>query len=217
MSKKPVYECLSVTVRDKTVSSHTSGSVTTTTQGKNVSVRNNIGTNVKLEVVLEFPDGDFLPIILINESLHAPIGKKILMAFKKGEPVAYQVTPIGEIYPLGYIRDRDTFTAQEFMLMALPVVGTMSSLGLASVSDTYYENGEMKVYNGSRITAAVGMVAIALSIYITKGWLAYVVGTALCAVPNTISRIYHGSKENTGRKLMLEDIRKEFDKLKSDL
>lgn len=116
MSRRPAFDCAAVILRDKTVTSHTSGSVTTTKQGNNVSVSNNIGTHVKLEALLEFQNGDLLPAILIDESLHAPVGKKILMAFKSGEPVAYQVTPNGEIYTLGYISERETFTFQDFIM-----------------------------------------------------------------------------------------------------
>ncbi|SEM38824.1 hypothetical protein SAMN04487857_101505 [Pseudomonas sp. ok272] len=217
MSKKPVFKCLPVIIRDKTVSSHTTGSVTTSKQGNNVSVTNNIGTDVKLEVVLEFPDGDLLPTILINESLHAPVGQKILMAFKEGQPVAYQVTPVGAIYPLGYVTRKSTLSAQDVMFMAIPIGGTIAGVGMACTSDSYYEDGEMKPYNASRLTGGLGLAAISLGIYVTGSWVAYIVGTALSAIPNTISCVYSNMKENAGRKLMLGDIKTEFDKLKTEL
>ena len=59
MSDSPVFKCLPVIVRDKVVSSHTSGSVTASGQGRNVSVSNTVSTVVVLDVVLEFPDGIF--------------------------------------------------------------------------------------------------------------------------------------------------------------
>lgn len=217
MSRRPAFDCAAVILRDKTVTSHTSGSVTTTKQGNNVSVSNNIGTHVKLEALLEFQNGDLLPAILIDESLHAPVGKKILMAFKSGEPVAYQVTPNGEIYTLGYISERETFTFQDFIMFALPGVGTFFSLVSLAVTQTYYEHGEFKTYNGNKIVVAAGLAVTALSVYIAKGWFGYVVGTALTAVGFSISAIIGNSKANEGRKLMLREIKNEFDKLKAEL
>ncbi|MBO0493395.1 MULTISPECIES: hypothetical protein [Pseudomonas] len=217
MNRKPAFICTPVIVRDKTVTSHTTGSVTTSTQGRNVSVRNSIGTSVKLEALLEFPDGALLPAILIDESLHAPVGKKILMAFKSGEPVAYQVTPNGEVYALGYITEKETFTFQDFTMFTLPGVGTFFSLVSLAVTQTYYEHGEFKTYNGNKIVVAAGIAVTALGVYIAKGWFGYIVGTALTGIGFSISAIIGNSKANAGRKLMLGEIKNEFDKLKADL
>lgn len=217
MSKKTVVKYVAVIVRDKTVSSHTSGSVTTTKQGNNVSVSNNIGTNVKLELVLEFPDGDLLPVILLNESLHAPVGKKILMAFKEGEPIAYQVTPVGQVYPLGYVTEKSSTGSQEFWGLTMPLAGTFFSLALLALPLTYYEDGEMKNYNGGKIVAAAGLAFTALATYIGRGWLGYIIGTALSGIATLATSVHANSKENAGRKLMLNEIKSEFDKLKVQL
>src|SRR5690606_29238547 len=118
----------------------TSGSVTASGQGRNVSVSNTVSTDVVLDVVLEFPDGDLLPIKLVNESLHAPVGQKILMAFKSGEPIAYQVTPMGKVYPLGYAAEVSEYTFKDFGYLACFGSGTFLAGAMIFMDQSYYED-----------------------------------------------------------------------------
>lgn len=215
MNDSPVFKCLPVTVRDKVVSSHTSGSVTASGQGRNVSVSNTVSTDVILDVVLEFPDGDLLPIKLVNESLHAPVGQKILMAFKSGEPIAYQVTPMGKVYPLGYAAGVSEFTLKDFGYLACFGSGTLFSGAMIFMDQSYYEDGKMKVFSATKIVSAVCLAGVGLATYITKGWLGYIGGTAVASIPIMISCLIYNSKENAGRKLMLQDAAKKFEELKS--
>ncbi|UVL90961.1 hypothetical protein [Pseudomonas sichuanensis] len=217
MTNSPVFKCLPVIVRDKVVSSHTSGSVTATGQGRNISVSNTVSTNVILDVVLEFPDGDLLPIKLINESLHAPIGQKILMAFKGGEPIAYQVTPMGKVYPLGYTTNVSEFTLKDFGYLACFGSGTFFSGAMIFMDESYYRNGEMKPYSATKVVSALCLAGVGLATYVTKGWLGYIGGTAVASFPIMISCMIHNSKENAGRKEMLQDVAKKFEGLKSVL
>lgn len=217
MSDSPVFKCLPVIVRDKVVSSHTSGSVTASGQGRNVSVSNTVSTDVVLDVVLEFPDGDLLPIKLVNESLHAPVGQKILMAFKSGEPIAYQVTPMGKVYPLGYAAEVSEYTFKDFGYLACFGSGTFLAGAMIFMDQSYYEDGRMKVFSATKIVSAVCLAGVGLATYITKGWLGYIGGTAAASIPIMISCLIHNSKENAGRKLMLQDAAKKFEELKPAL
>lgn len=211
MSKRKYYDCIRAVVRDKTTTSHTSGSVTATGSGKNVSVSNNIRTNIKQDVLLEFPDGEIVKTVLINESIDAPIGHAISIAFVKGEPIAYQVNRNGEIHALGYARQQSTLTGQEFMLLIAPVAGTLFGISSTFVPDKYYENGEMKEHHAGQFVAGLGLAATALSMWVMKSWIPYFFGTAVAGVATAISAMIHYARENQGRKRLLNDVKREFD------
>jgi len=158
--------------------------------------------------------------MLTNESLQAPVGQKIIMAFKDGDPIAYQATRTGRIFKLGYLNNKSfngfIDAVQAFVAFALPVIGTFFSFGMVVENWYFYKDGKMQVFNESKIVSGVGLAAVALATGF-GGLAGYLIGTAAVAVPLFITSFRHGMAEEEGRKLMLADIEKEFDKLKEEL
>ncbi|EKT4523426.1 hypothetical protein QEM13_002692 [Pseudomonas putida] len=213
MSKRNCYDCIRAVVREKTTTSHTRGAVTATGTGRNISVSNNIATDIKQDVLLEFPDGKIVKTVLINESIDAPVGHAIFIAFLKGEPIAYRLSGDDQIHSLGYTSQKSSMTGKEFMLLLAPVAGTLFGFAFASTPDKYYENGQMREHHAGQAVAGVGLAVTALSIWLMRSWIPYFVGTAVSGVATAITAIVHYSRENQGRKQLLSDLKKEFDTL----
>lgn len=133
-----------------------------------MTVSNTIGTNIKQEVLLEFPDGKIVKTVLINESIDAPVGQAIYIAFVKGEPIAYRLDRHDEVHSLGYASQRSTLTGQEFLLLLAPVSGTLFGISSTFMPDKYYENGEMKEHHAGQVVAGLGLAGTALSMRVEK-------------------------------------------------
>lgn len=217
MSKRKCYDCIRAVVREKTTTSHTSGSVTASGRGKHITVSNTIGTDIKQDVLLEFPNGKIVKTVLINESIDAPVGQAIFIAFMKGEPVAYRLDRDDQVHSLGYASQRSSLSGQEFLLLAAPVAGTLFGCAYAFIPDKYYENGEMKEHHAGQVVAGVGLAVTALSIWAMRSWVPYFIGTAIFGVATAITAMAHSSRENQGRTRLLEDIKREFDAMDAGL
>lgn len=217
MSKRKCYDCIRAVVREKTTTSHTTGSVTASGRGKHITVSNTVGTDIKQEVLLEFPNGKIVKTVLINESIDGPVGQAIFIAFMKGEPVAYRLDRDNEVHPLGYASQRSSLSGQEFLLLAAPVAGTLFGCAYASIPDKYYENGEIKEHHAGQAVAGLGLALTALSIWAMRSWVPYFMGTAIFGVATAITAIIHNSRENKGRIRLLGDLKREFDVMDTDL
>lgn len=216
MNKRKYYDCIRAVVRDRTTTSHTSGSVTATGKGRNMSVSNTVRTNIKQEVLLEFPEGKIVKTVLINESIDAPVGQAIYIAFVKGEPIAYRLDRHERVHSLGYASQRSALTGQELLLLA-PVSGTLFACSFAFMPDKYYDNGEMKEHHAGQVVAGVGLVATALSIWTMRSWVPYFIGTAITGAAMVITTVIHNLRENRGRNRLLEDVKREFDAMQANL
>lgn len=217
MSKKPVFECKAVIVREKTAISKTGGSVTTSTRGRHTTVTNHVHTDVVLELLLEHSNGEFKKYEVVNESLDAPVGQKILMAFKDNKPCGYQVTPTSPVYSLGYTSEKGSLSGQDFWICIMPGGGTLLSLVMLYNSETYYQDGEIKAYRPARIAGLVSLIGVTSACLLMNPWFGYFAGTAAFGVLNAIVLASHHGKENAGRKRMFEDIRDKFGEKASEL
>lgn len=217
MSKNPVFTCEAVIVREKATISKTGGSVTTSTRGRHTTVTNHVHTDVVLELLLEHANGEFKKYEVVNESLEAPVGQRILMAFKDNKPCGYQVTPTGVVRSLGYTSEKGSLSGQDFWICIMPGGGTLLSLVMLFNDEKYYENGEMKVYNPMKLAGLVSLVGVASACALMNPWFGYFAGTAAFGVLNAIMHSFHYNKENAGRKRMFEDIRDKFGEMSSVL
>lgn len=210
MDDNKVFKCFPVVVKDKTSTSRTSGSVSTNVRGDTVTVNNTVSTNVDLEVLLEFPNGEILPFHILNESLYAPVGSKILMAFKDGKPIAYKTSPGGAVYALGYTNEKYGLSSSEFFLM-VPFVGSIIAGMLLFASETYYKNGEIVPDYTANVVAALGLGGTALAVFLTEEVVAgFFIGTPLSGIALCIAMAIFNGKANAGRKSMLEDVKNKF-------
>ena len=217
MENKPVFRCEVVIIREKTAISQTSGSVTTSTRGRHTTVTNNINTDVVLKLLLEHSNGEFKTYEVVNETIEAPVGQKILMAFLGDKPCGYQVTPTGVVRSLGYTSGNSSLSAQDFWICIMPGGGTLLSLVMLYNSETYYQDGEMKAYRPARVAGLVSLLGVASACLLMNPWFGYFAGTAAFGVLNAVMHGFHHSKENAGRKRMFEDIRDKFGEMSSVL
>lgn len=217
MSKSPVFKCETVIIREKIAVSKTGGSVTTSTRGRHTTVTNNVYTDVVLELLLEHSNGEFKKYEVVNESLEAPVGQKILMAFKDDKPCGYQVTPTGIVRSLGYTSEKGSLSGQDFWFCIMPGGGTLISLVMLFNDEKYYQDGEMKVYSPVKISGLVSLIGVTSACLLMNPWFGYFAGTAAFGVLNAIVYGFHHGKENAGRKRMFEDIREKFGEKASEL
>lgn len=217
MSNNSVFKCEAVVIREKTVISKTGGSMTTSTRGKHTTVTNTLYTDVVLELLLEHSNGEFKKYEVVNESVEAPVGQKILMAFKDGKPCGYQVTPRSPVYSLGYTSEKGSLSGQDFWFCIMPGAGTLISLYMLFNSETFYQDREMKVYNPAKISGLVSLLGVLFTCLLMNPWIGYFVGTAAFGVLNAIVFSLHYGKENSGRRSMFEDINENFREKVSEL
>ncbi|WP_143486063.1 hypothetical protein [Pseudomonas sp. PA15(2017)] len=217
MNKRSVFKCEAVIVREKSSISKTGGSVTASTRGKHTTVTNTLHTDIVLEIILEHSDGEFKKYELVNESLDAPVGKKILMAFKDDKPCGYQVTPRSPVCSLGYTSQKGSLSGQDFWFCIMPGAGTLIGLFMLYNDETYYQDGEMKVYNPAKVSGLISLLGVACTCLLMNPWIGYFLGTAAFGVLNAIVFSLHYGKENSGRRSMLEDINENFGEKVSEL
>jgi len=213
IERKSIVRSFPVTLRDKTVTSRTSGSVTASARGRDVTVSNNIDTDVVTEAIIEFPDGGQETIILLNESFKVPVGQKILLCFLKGDPVAYQATKGGRIMTLGYLNEKGNqgFAdgARAFGMLVVPGLGTLMTLGVLGSTLTYYKDGQITAFNTIKGIAAASLAAVALATFAAGFW-GYLLGNAVAAIPNLIAMHKHGELEDAGRREIFSIAERQF-------
>lgn len=222
MASRNPYDCAVVTVKDKTTASHTSGSVTTRKEGRNVSVSNNVSTTIVHSVIVEFDDGEQIPLHIENQDFHVPVNQKTLIAFKRGSPVAYQPTKTGKPYTLNYLRTGSSwFDFQGFIaaliMLCLPVFGTLMQFGVLVKDLEFYQGGKMVQFNEAKIAALIALIISPIGFVMAKGFLGYVVACALGGFAVAIANARHERVEFLGKKDMLTDIVKDFEEFKPQL